>query len=110
MQPVGGNVRQPNATPYRVRNQEPARGPETCRFTGTQTFATQAVANADSLPEKPASLRAPPDPVTGRWWAHLVGTAFTRINIAPTILRKKIEDMYFACVLFFLLRASFRKS
>jgi hypothetical protein len=24
------------------------------------------------------------------WWAHL---AFTRINIAPTILRKKIEDL-----------------
>jgi hypothetical protein len=24
------------------------------------------------------------------WWAHL---EFTRINIAPTILRKKIEDL-----------------
>ena len=25
------------------------------------------------------------------WWAHF---EFTRINIAPTILRKKIEDLW----------------
>jgi len=32
-----------------------------------------------------------PRPFTGRghWWAH---SAFTRINITPTILRKRIED------------------
>src|SRR5690349_16327231 len=28
--------------------------------------------------------------LTGQWWAHF---AFTRINITPTILRKKIEDV-----------------
>jgi hypothetical protein len=27
--------------------------------------------------------------LTGQWWAHF---AFTRINITPTILLKKIED------------------
>jgi len=36
--------------------------------------------------------RAPLEP--GRWWAHLVGAPrVPRINIAPTILPKKIEDL-----------------
>jgi hypothetical protein len=42
-----------------------------------------------------ASVRRRQPPMVGAaggrsWWAHL---AFTRINIAPTILRKKIEDL-----------------
>jgi len=36
--------------------------------------------------------RAPPKPPGGgrTWWAHF---EFTRINIEPIILRKKIEDL-----------------
>jgi hypothetical protein len=43
--------------------------------------------------QPPSDARAPngyvAQPRVAGWWAHL---AFTRINIAPTILRKKIED------------------
>jgi hypothetical protein len=56
---------------------------------------TVDVSTSKAIPAWPSGLpngHARPYPAGGgrTWWAHL---EFTRINIEPTILRKKIEDL-----------------
>jgi hypothetical protein len=47
-------------------------------------------------------------PSGGRaWWAHF---EFTRINIAPTILPKKIEDLREACALMSIASGTFQSA
>jgi hypothetical protein len=55
------------------------------QYRGTTAWVSNA--EADTRGSRRGSLLSLPRP---EWWAHF---EFTRMNITPTILRKKIEDV-----------------
>jgi hypothetical protein len=78
---------------YRIDNREDGDGGTDAKreHRATTGWRSKRLAGTDS---QPRFGRSPQSALLSRWWAHLVGALRVhRINTAPTILHKDIEEI-----------------